>query len=99
MSDIAQAGGLIGVGYWDAAVCGTSIKNITESIRYGINLVGINHIALGSDFDGTINSPIDVAELYKLTDRLLKEDFTPEEIRKVMGENLIRFLKEQLPLK
>ena len=71
-----------------------------ESIRYGINLVGINSIALGSDFDGAINSPIDVSDLPKLTAALLEEDFTSEEIRKIMGENLIGFLKKyQLPLK
>ncbi len=99
MIKIAQRGGLIGVGYWDAATCGSSIKSIVESIRYGINLVGINHIALGSDFDGAINSPIDASDLSKLTATLLKEDFTSEEIRKVMGENLISLLKKQLPLK
>ena len=91
MIKIAQRGGLIGVGYWDAATCGSSIKSIAESIRYGINLVGINHIALGSDFDGAINSPIDASDLSKLTANLLKEDFTSEEVRKVMGENLIIF--------
>ena len=99
MIKIAERGGLIGVGYWDAATCGSSIKSIVESIRCGINLVGINSIALGSDFDGAINSPIDVSDLPKITAALLKEDFTSEEIRKVMGENLIGFLKNQLPLK
>ena len=99
MIKIAERGGLIGVGYWDAATCGSGIKSIVESIRYGINLVGINSIALGSDFDGAINSPIDVSDLPKLTAALLKVDFTTEEIRKVMGENLIGSLKNQLPLK
>ena len=99
MIKIAQRGGLIGVGYWHAATCGSSIKSIVESIRYGINLVGINHIALGSDFDGAINSPIDSSDLFQLTANLLKEDFTSEEVRKVMGENLISFLKRQLPSK
>ena len=99
MIKIAERGGLIGVGYWDAVTCGSSIKSIVESIRYGINLVGINSIALGSNFDGAINSPIDVSDLPKLTTALSKEDFTTEEIRKVMGENLIGFLKNQLPLK
>ena len=99
MIKIAERGGLIGVGYWDAATCGSSIKSIAESIRYGINLVGINHIALGSEFDGATHSPIDASDLYKLTAKLFKENFTSEEIRKVIGGNLISFLKKQLPLK
>ena len=78
MSEILKTGGLIGVGYWDAAVYGTSIKNITASIKYDVNLVGINHIALGSDFDGTFNSPIDSGELSKLTAELIKEGFNHE---------------------
>ena len=99
MIKIAQREGVIGIGYWNAATCGSSIKSIVVSSRYGINLVGINHIALGSDFYGSINSPIESSDLSQLTANLLKEDFTSEEVRKVTGENLISFLKRQLPSK
>ncbi|MEH6812131.1 MAG: dipeptidase [Motiliproteus sp.] len=97
MQRVAKAGGLIGVGYWDGAVCGTTPKDIVASIRYGIDLLGEDHVALGSDFDGTVAIPLDASELGVLTDEMLKANFSETEIRKVMGENMMRFLRENLP--
>jgi len=99
MIRIAKAGGIIGVGYWDLAVCDASPKGIVKAIRYGIELVGVDHVSLGSDYDGAIEEPFDVSELAVLTDEMLKVNFTENEIRKVMGENMIRFLLDNLPKK
>jgi len=98
MIRIAKAGGIIGVGFWDLAVCDASPKGIVKAIRYGINLVGVDHVALGSDYDGSIAAPFDVSELAILTEEMLKANFTENEIRKVMGENMIRFLADNLPV-
>jgi len=99
MIRIARAGGLIGIGYWDAAVCDASAASIVQAIRYGIDLLGVDHIALGSDYDGAIKVPFDTSELVVLTEEMMKTDFTETEIRKVMGENMMRFLAENLPAK
>jgi membrane dipeptidase len=97
MLKIAAGGGIIGVGYWDAAVCDATPKGIVSAIRYGIDLVGEDHVALGSDFDGTIAAPFDTSELAALTQEMLNQSFTEAEIRKTMGENMMRYLATNLP--
>jgi len=97
MIRIAKAGGIIGVGFWDLAVCDASPKGIVKAIRYGIELVGVDHVSLGSDYDGSIEAAFDVSELAVLTHEMLEAGFKENEIRKVMGGNMIRFLGENLP--
>ena len=97
MKEFAAKGGLLGVGYWDAAICDPTPEGIVAAIRYAIDLMGEDHVALGSDYDGTVAVPFDTSELVVLTDRMLKSGFTETEIRKVMGENVRRFLLENLP--
>lgn len=97
MEDIARKGGLIAIGYWDAAVCDNTPKAVAEAIHYGIKLVGAGHVALGSDFDGTINPGFDTAELVAITHELLELGIDDNSIRLVMGENMLNFLQENLP--
>ncbi len=97
MKEIAAKGGLIGIGFWDAAVCDYTPAGIVRSVRYGIDLLGVDHVALGSDYDGTTTVLMDAAEIPVLTHEMLKADFTKEEIRKVMGENAVRLLRDLLP--
>lgn len=88
---------LLGVGFWEAAVCDVSPAAIVAAIRYGIALLGEDHVALGSDYDGATTVPFDAAELAVLTETMLRAGMTPATIRKVMGGNIARFLREQLP--
>lgn len=97
MRELAKRGSLIGVGYWDGAVCDVSPRGIVAAIRYGIDLVGEDHVALGSDYDRATEVPFDTAELAVLTQTMLDDGFTDTEIRKVMGGNMQRFLAAQLP--
>tara|TARA_R110002049_G_scaffold43163_6_gene127727 strand:- start:603 stop:1772 length:1170 start_codon:yes stop_codon:yes gene_type:complete len=97
MLQVAEAGGIIGVGYWDATACDYSPAGIARSIRYGIELMGLEHIALGSDYDGAVTTSLDTSELAALTQAMLDQNFTETEIRAVMGGNMLRFLREQLP--
>jgi microsomal dipeptidase-like Zn-dependent dipeptidase len=94
---IAKTGGVVGIGLWDTATCGTDARAAARSIRYAVQIVGIDHVGLGSDFDGAVVEPFDSSGWPLLTDALLKEGFTPEEIRKIMGENVVRVLLETLP--
>jgi microsomal dipeptidase-like Zn-dependent dipeptidase len=97
MKEIAAKGGLIGIGFWDAAVCDYTPAGIVKSVRYGIDLLGVDHVALGSDYDGSTTVLVDAGELAVLTEEMLKAGFTEEEIRKVMGGNAVRLLRDLLP--
>jgi len=99
MSRVASEGGLIGIGYWEGAVCDPSPAGIVKSIRYAIDLLGVDHVALGSDYDGATAVFIDTSELAILTQTMIDTGFTEHEIRQVMGENVRRFLRNRLPLK
>ena len=97
MAMIAEAGGLIGVGFWADVTCGEGIDAIVSAIRYGIDHFGLDHIALGSDWDGSVTTPIGAAQLPYLTQALLDAEFNEAEIHAVMGGNMARFLATHLP--
>lgn len=94
---VADRGGLIGVGFWAEAVCDPSPRGIAQAIRYGVDLLGADHVALGSDFDGAVRTRLDASELAALTAALLDLGMDPAVIRKVMGENARRFFSRELP--
>ena len=96
---IARTGGLIGIGYWDGAVCEPAVENVAKAIRYTADLVGVNHVALGSDYDGATSMAWDTSELVVVTEGLLQADFSDDEIHKIMGGNALRVFKEALPKK
>ena len=97
MQSIAAGGGLIGIGYWDGAVCDATPTGVAKSIKYAVSLVGHEHVALGSDYDGATSVYFDTSELSALTQALLDEGLNEEEIRAVMGGNQIRFFQKYLP--
>ena len=97
MQRIAAGGGLIGIGYWEGAVCDATPAGIAKTIVYAVNLVGVEHVALGSDYDGAISVWFDTSELAALTQALLNEGLSDDEIRAVMGGNQIRFFRQYLP--
>ena len=97
MKEIAARGGLIGVGFWDGAVCEASVEEIAEAMVYAVDLIGAERVALGSDFDGATTVPFDASEAAVLTEALLKAGLDEAAIRAVMGENAIRFFSERLP--
>ena len=68
-----------------------------RAIRYVADQVGIDHIALGSDFDGAVRMPFDVTGMVQITDALHKEGFSEEDIQKIMGLNVIHLLQQALP--
>jgi membrane dipeptidase len=94
---IANNGGIVGIGFWDTAVCGSDAAAIAKAIRHAADVMGVDHVALGSDYDGAIEAPFDATGIVQITDALLREGFDEDEIRKIMGENVIRTLRLYLP--
>lgn len=97
MQAVAANGGLIAVGFWEGALCGISPKTLAEAIQYGIELVGEDHVALGSDFDGSVTTAFDGTEMVVITHELLEAGLSEQQIAKVMGGNMLKFLQANLP--
>ena len=93
---IARNGGVVGIGYWKGAVCDASLAGITRAIRYAIGIAGIDHVGLGSDFDGSIEAPFDASGLPQLTASLLASGLSKDDVGKLLGGNLRRVLAVNL---
>lgn len=94
---VAAKGGLIGIGYWNTAVCGRDARSIVKAMRYVSDRVGVEHVALGSDFDGAVTVPFDTTGVVEITAAMMDAGYSEKEIRMIMGENAVKFLKENLP--
>jgi len=93
---LARTGGVIGIGYWDAAVCDTSPRAVAKAMRHVRDLVGAQYVALGSDFDGSTTTRFDASQLVQVTQALLDEGFKPDDIRAAMGGNALRVIRAGL---
>ena len=93
---VAATGGVIGVGYWEGAVCSTDPRATARAMKHIRDLVGIEHVALGSDYDGATTVRFDTSQLTQVTQALLDEGFSEAEIRAAMGENTLRVLRDGL---
>ena len=96
-AEIAARGGLIGIGFWADVTCDDSPAGVARVIAYAAEQFGVEAIALGSDYDGSITASFDASEFAALTDALLAGGMSEADIRAVMGENQIRFFLENLP--
>lgn len=94
---IAKTGGVIGIGYWDTAICGENAAAIAKAIRHTANVIGVEHVSLGSDFDGSVKVPFDTSGVGLVTEALMNEGFSDEEIAKIMGGNVVGLLLKNLP--
>jgi membrane dipeptidase len=93
---VAKTGGVIGIGYWEGAICSTDPRAAAKAMKHVRDLVGIAHVALGSDYDGATEVRFDTSQLAQVTQALMDEGFTPDEIRAVMGENALRVIRDGL---
>lgn len=90
---IARTGGVIGIGYWDAAICSTQPAAAAAAIAHVRDVAGIDHVGLGSDFDGAVTTGFDASQLAAVTQALIDHGFSDGDIAKVMGGNVLRVLK------
>lgn len=97
MLGIAASGGVVGMGYWDEVACGKiDPTGIAAMIRASVDVLGEDHVSLGSDYDGTVKTAFDTSELPALTSALLEAGLTEAQVRKVMGENMVRVMRARL---
>ena len=94
---IAAQGGVIGIAYFQGAVCALGTEAIVKAIRHTVDLAGVKHVALGSDFDGAIRAPFDTTGLVLITQGLLEAGFSESDIADIMGGNVRRLLLDSLP--
>ncbi|MBI2408974.1 MAG: dipeptidase [Gemmatimonadetes bacterium] len=94
---LAARGALIGIGFWDGAVCDASPRAIAKAIRHAVDVAGLEHVALGSDWDGATTVAFGADQVAQVTEALLQAGFSEDEIRAVMGENVRRFMLANLP--
>lgn len=70
------------------------VKDYVDHIDYLVDLIGVDHVGLGSDFDGA-RMPIDLKDasyFYRITEELVYRNYADEDIRKILGENILRVL-------
>jgi membrane dipeptidase len=94
---IAAGGGVIGIGFFRMAVCGTGPDDIVAAMLHVIKLVGADHVALGSDFDGGVTTAFDVSQLASVTQAMVDAKLSDEEIVKILGGNTVRVMRQVLP--
>ncbi len=89
---LSANGGMIGIGYWDAAVCEPTPAATARAIVHVIKVAGIDHVGLGSDFDGSVTTGFDAAGIAAVTEALVRAGLSDADIAKVMGGNAVRLL-------
>jgi membrane dipeptidase len=94
---IAGRGGVIGIAMFKGAIAEPRLDLTVQAMHYVSDLVGVDVVAFGSDFDGVVETPVDASGLALLTEAMLAEGFTTDEIKKIMGENALRVLRALLP--
>ena len=96
---IAATGGVIGVVFYPPFLKSSGVvttETVADHIDHIRNLVGMDYIALGSDFDGIEVTPVgleNVSKFPELTKVLLRRGYTREDMRKILGENFARVMK------
>jgi membrane dipeptidase len=83
---------------WAAKVPRPPLKSLIDQIDHAVKIAGIDHVGLGSDFDGVSGATpqgIDsAADLPKITQALLDRGYSAQDIRKILGENTLRVIRE-----
>ena len=94
---IAATGGVVGIGLWETAICGDGPERWAAAVRHAVDVAGVDHVGLGSDWDGAVAAIVDAAGTAHLTAALMRAGFADDEVRRIMGGNVIRVLGELLP--
>lgn len=97
MKALAQCGGVMGITYADVFLSDgkASFEDIVNHIDYAVNLMGIDHVALGSDYDGCdFPCGMTMEDVGKIPLLLKKRGYADEDINKVMYRNWLEVIKK-----
>jgi microsomal dipeptidase-like Zn-dependent dipeptidase len=94
---IAATGGMVGIGFWPTATGGEDAASIGRAIAYAAGVIGVEHVGLGSDFDGAVPVPFDASGLALVTESLVDHGFDEAAIGRILGGNAIDLLRRCLP--
>jgi microsomal dipeptidase-like Zn-dependent dipeptidase len=94
---VARLGGVVGIGFWETAACGLAPADVARAVKYAVDLIGDDHVGLGSDFDGAVTTGFDAAGLPGLTQALVDAGIPEASLPKILGGNAIRVLRAVLP--
>lgn len=100
---VADSGGVVGINFCDYFLVDSgdaNVDHVIDHIAYISDLVGIEHVGLGTDYDGIETPPVgleDVSKLPRLHGALEERGFDESAIRAVLGENLARLYQAVLP--
>ncbi len=94
---IAQRGGLVGVNFYPVLLGRPTLDRVLDHIDYLVKVMGVDHVGLGSDFDGftgQVEGLEDISKLPRLTAGLLARGHSPEQVRKILGGNALRVFRQ-----
>ncbi|MBI3998945.1 MAG: membrane dipeptidase, partial [Armatimonadetes bacterium] len=94
---IASRGGIVGVTFYAGFLGAATLERVLDHIDYMVKVMGDDHVALGSDFDGIPQAPLgleDVAKLPNMTTGLQRRGYSEDRIRKVLGGNALRVFRQ-----
>jgi membrane dipeptidase len=83
--------------HWQSVIKLGSVRDLVDHIDHAIKVAGIDHVGLGSDFDGVIPTPTDVPDVSgypKVVAELLKRGYSETDIQKILSGNILRVWKE-----
>lgn len=72
-----------------------TLKELVDHIDYAVELIGVDHVGIGTDFDGGggVEGCDDVSQIPEITKELVRRGYSEEEIQKIWGGNIIRVFK------
>ena len=105
---VAKKGGVVCINFYPRFLADTGkegsaeeknvpVSVLIDHIDHAIRVAGVDHVGLGSDFDGITAVPKgmkDVTGMPLITEGLLNRGYKPEEVKKVLGGNLLRVIRE-----
>jgi membrane dipeptidase len=101
LEGIAASGGLVGVTFVPSFLAQdartASLERVLDHVDYMVKTIGVDHVGLGSDFDGfggVLPGLEDVSHLPALTAGLVARGYTDEDVAKILGGNWLRVFRQ-----
>ncbi|MFN7130532.1 MAG: dipeptidase [Myxococcales bacterium] len=100
LREVKRRNGVVGVIFATSFIGGSRLSNLLDHLVHAVEVMGPEHVGLGSDYDGMIRLPRemrDVRDVKAITGGLLKRGLPPESVELVLGGSYKRFFERVLP--